>query len=201
MRDGRKQQDSANEIKVFFTFSFDLSSVLLNKLKEYVTSDGMTHEYDLGIVTSTFPVRLYVIVKKLLLGFDLLLESKRVSGGFGFLAILSRLKAPQGMATNVKSRRFGRRRAGEQTIQSRQERLVVLNQAWVSRQEINQIVLSLSIGRVCRRLVAYLVAFLEREISQKGISAHTHEERKRNYAGIIVSKEETNKRYAPREQT
>ena len=76
-------------------------------------------------------------------------------------------------------------------MQSRQERLVVLNQAWVSRNEIDQITLGLSIDRVCRRLVADLIAFLEREVFQKGISTHTHEGRMGNHAGIIDAKAKT----------
>lgn len=145
----------------------------------------MAHEYDLGIVTSTLPVRVYVLVKTFLLGFDLLFESKRVFGGFRYLAILSTLKTPVGMATNVESRKLGPRRIGEQSMQSREERLVVLNQAWVSRHKVDQITLSLSTNRACRRLVAYLVAILERVVSQKVISTHTLEGRKRNHPGVV----------------
>lgn len=137
MRDGRKQQDAANEIKVLFTFLFDLIPMVLNKLEEHITSNRMTHEYDLGTLTGTFPVKFYVLVKTLLLDSDLLLESKRVSWGVGSHAILSSFKTSVGMATNVISRRLVRGRTGEESMQSRQERLVVLNQAWVSRHEID----------------------------------------------------------------
>ena len=109
MRDGRKQQDATNEIKVLFTFLFDLIPMVLNKLKEHVTSNRMTHEYDLGTLISTFPVRSYVLVQKLLLDSDLLLESKRVSWGVGSLAIPSSFKTSVGMATNVISRSLVRR--------------------------------------------------------------------------------------------
>lgn len=122
----------------------------------------MTHEYDFGIFTITAAVRPDVIVKKLLLGFDLLVESKRVSKVLESLAILSTFKTPEGMATDMKSRRIGRRRIGEQLVQTIQERLVVSNQAWIARYEIDQITLSLSVDGVYRRLVAYPVTFFKR---------------------------------------
>ena len=69
----------------------------------------MANEDDFGISTSTIAVRFYVVVEKLLLVFDLLIESKR----FEFPANMSSLETAVGMTTYVESRRLGRRRSGE----------------------------------------------------------------------------------------
>ena len=109
----------------------------LDKVKEHVTSNGMTHEYDLGTVAKTIAMRLYVIVKHLLLDFDLLLESERVCGRIRFLAIVTNFEASVRMATNVECGRICRRGKGERIMQFGQKWFVVVNQARVSRHEVN----------------------------------------------------------------